>query len=317
MKHFEDFYREAQQYSSILKCYEDNGDIFTDPNFHPSPNCNIKETNVSFEEKTTIWERIDKYYTAPLFKKEAIHEDAIQQGQLGNCYFIASLFRIARQPEIVELLFDTRTRKTKNNNDSEFIDTINLKCGAVIVYIYVFGRRTPILIDTLIPFERGTRKPLFSHPTDIKYSPWFCLVEKAYAKVNGCYSFIIGGSLSKAIYNLFGYYPCYKVINQIIEKKESSISKQEETNDTNNSNGTFDENEYLYSLLMQWQYENAVIGADILLDKLRKNVTETEIIDNGLVTDHTYLIIKVRREEGKNFICLKNPWGDQEWLGDW
>ena len=30
-----------------------------------------------------------------------------------------------------------------------------------------------------------------------------------------------------------------------------------------------------------------------------------------------YLLMKARTEEGKNFLCLRNPWGDHEWLGDW
>ena len=317
MKHFEDFYSEAQQYSSILRHYNENGEIFTDPNFLPSPNYKINESSISFDEKDTVWERIDKFYTAPLFKKEAIHEDAIQQGELGNCYFIASLARIARQPDLVQILFDTRTQKSSDNENSKFIDTINLKCGAVIVYFHIFGRRTPILIDTLIPFKRGTRKPRFCHPTDIKYSPWFCLVEKAYAKVNGCYSLIIGGTLSKAIYHLFGYYPCYKEIDKILEKREKKLTKKANSKSIQHSSEKFDENEYLFSQLMQWQYEDSVLGADISLDKLRQNVTENDIIDNGLVIGHSYLIIKVRREEGKNFICLRNPWGDHEWLGDW
>lgn len=317
MKHFEDFNKEAQQYDKILKRYKEKGEVFTDPFFHP--NCNIKEPKVTFNEKETIWERIDKYYSAPLFKREAISENAIQQGELGTCYFIASLSRIARQPELVELLFDTRTKsKSKNQKGgkSEFYNTINLKCGAVIVYFHVFGRLTPVLIDTLIPFRRGTRKPKFCHPADIKYSPWFCLVEKAFAKLNGSYSLISGGTLSSAIYHLFGYFPCYKKIKSILSKREEELKKIQE-HEKSTKPIKFNENEYLFSQLMQWQRENAVLGADIIPNDLRDDVTEDDIIDNGLVTNHAYLIMKVRREDNKNFICLRNPWGDHEWLGDW
>ena len=36
MKKYEDFFNEAQQYSEIIKRYEQNGEIFTDPNFLPT-----------------------------------------------------------------------------------------------------------------------------------------------------------------------------------------------------------------------------------------------------------------------------------------
>ena len=231
MKHFEDFEREAKQYPKILERYKKKKTVFRDPNFHP--NTNIKEPKVEFNEKEHVWERIDKYFTVPLFKKEAISEDGIQQGELGTCYFIAALCRIAKQPELVEQLFDTRTRsknKKGKKNNGEFVDTINLKCGAVVVYFHAFGRITPVLIDTLIPFKRGTRRPRFVHPADIKYSPWFCLVEKAFAKLHGSYSLIIGGALSSAIYHLFGYFPCYKKISDMLKKenKSSKINKKKE-----------------------------------------------------------------------------------------
>ena len=319
MKHYEDFEKEARKYPEILKNYNSKGKVFKDPNFHP--NCNIKENEkVQFNEKDHIWERIDKYYTAPLFKKELIHPDAIQQGELGTCYFISSLSRIAQQPELVELLFDTRTRSKPNNKkkakEDEFVDTINLKCGAVIVYFHIFGRLTPVLIDTLIPFRRGTRKPRFVHPSDLKFSPWFCLVEKAYAKLHGSYSIIEGGQLSKAIYNLFGYFPCYSRISSIISKREEKLKKKRDL-EKSTKPIKFDQNEYLFSRLMRWQRQNAILGADIQNSDLPANITEENILDSGLVTGHSYLIMKVRREQGKNFICLRNPWGDREWLGDW
>lgn len=313
IKHYADFEKEANKYSEILENYKTKGEVFTDPNFHPI--CKIKETTVKFIDKEHMWERIDKYYTAPLFKKELISPEAIIQGELRSSYFIASLSRIAQQPEIVELLFDTRTKSEPESTEEDFIDTINLKCGAVIVYFHAFGRPTPVLIDTLVPFIRGTRKPRFSRPSDLKYSPWFCLVEKAYAKLCGSYSFIECGQISSAIYNLFGYFPYYSRFSDVLSKREEKLRKIEGTkSDTPQS---FNRVEYLFSKIMMWQYQNAVIGAEIQVKNLPKSMKEEEIIDKGLMAGHSYLIVKARREQGQNFICLMNPLDDHEWLGDW
>lgn len=199
MKHFEDFFNEAKQYSEILKQYKENGKVFEDSNFHPIKE--ITESKFSFDKQEYTWRRIDGFYPVPIFKKESISDTYIQQGELKDSYFIAALIRIAKQPKLIEKLFDIRTKQNRN-------DSIDLKCGAVIVYFHIFGRKTPVLIDTLIPFQRGSRTPIFSHPTDNKYSAWFCLVEKAYAKLQGSYSSITTGTFSQAIYHLFGYYPC-------------------------------------------------------------------------------------------------------------
>lgn len=269
MKGYDDFFNEAQQYTEILKYYEENGEIFTDTNFGPSSQ--TKETEKGIDYNKYEWKRIDEFYTAPLFKKEAIKEDIIQKGKLEDNYFIASLLKIAKQPNLVEMLFDTRTKES---------ETINLKCGAVIVYFYVFGKRTPVLIDTLIPFNRENGIPVFSHPSYLYYSPWFCLVEKAYAKLHNSYSAIIKGTLSQAFYHLFGYFPYHHTFDSILQKRQNEDQISNEN-----------DNEYLFSLLMKWQFENSVLGTDIKNDRLD--------------TSQFFLITKARREEGKNFICLR------------
>ena len=205
MKTFSDFEKEASQYQQIVAEYKKTGKQYEDKTFHPF--VDIYESEFKFE-KDHIWQRVDKYYKSPLF--ENISYKAIQQGQLGDCYFVSSLSRIAKQKELVPLLFDPKS---------------DMKCGAVIVYLHAFGRKTPVLIDTLIPFKRGTRVPIFSKPRDIKYSPWFCLVEKAYAKLNGSYSNISGGNLHGAIYSLFGYLPCSKKISEVKTNKFEKIMK--------------------------------------------------------------------------------------------
>ncbi|OHS93248.1 hypothetical protein TRFO_40457 [Tritrichomonas foetus] len=270
MKKYEDFEKEAASYQLILQRYKKTGVLYEDPNFHPKRK--IKENKVKFDGRDIVWNRVDKYFKSPLY--ENISKDAVQQGELGDCYFISTLSRIGKQKELVKLLFDPIS---------------DVKCGAVIVYFYAYGRRTPILIDTLLPFKLGTRTPIFSHPSDITYSAWFTLVEKAFAKLNGSYSNIVCGQFAHAVYSLFGYHPFSKTIENI-------------------KGNPFDK-------LMKYQRIGALIGTSI---HSTTKASQEEIQKNGLVQNHSYLVLKARTVEGKNFLCLRNPWGnDREWLGDW
>lgn len=291
LKTYDDFFAEAQEYKNILTKYKNTGEVFTDPNFHPT--AEIKEYRYSFS-KNHVWKRIDEYYKAPLFKPEAIDSNFIKQGELGDCYFLSALSRLARQPDLVESLFDDQSKYILGEEK----DSINIKCGAVVIYFHAFGRETPVLIDTLIPFKRGTRTPRFSHPTDLNVSPWFCLVEKAYAKLNGTYTSIDGGTLPGAIYSLFGYFPDVRWVNQL--KQPRKVRKM----------SPFDR-------LMKYQRKGSVMGAAIHLQYLTKGITQEDLLDLGLITGHSYVVMKVRNQSGINFVCLRNPWGGHEWLGDW
>lgn len=65
------------------------------------------------------------------------------------------------------------------------------EAGAYLVYFFINGIRTAVLIDDKIPCYRNGR-PLFAHnkaPKDeqIDYEIWVMLMEKAWAKLHGTY----------------------------------------------------------------------------------------------------------------------------------
>lgn len=39
--------------------------------------------------------------------------------------------------------------------------------------------------------------------------------------------------------------------------------------------------------------------------------------DTGIVQGHAYSVLKLMEVDGKQLICLRNPWGQGEWTGDW
>ncbi|KAK8840122.1 hypothetical protein M9Y10_031060 [Tritrichomonas musculus] len=290
-KKFEDFEEEASQYRNILLEYKRTGKKFVDKNFHPT--LKVEESRIYIDDSPESWKRVENMYKVPLFQEDLISPDFIKQGELGDCYFIASLSRIARQSYLVPAIFDTAT---PNQILGRVRDTINIKCGAVVIYFNCFGLKTPVLIDTFLPLKYDQLQ--FSSPINENVSPWFCLVEKAYAKLYGSYSNIIGGTLPYAIYNLFGYYPTNKKISEM--KSSEKVSKLP-----------------LFKRILKYQEQGAVMGAAISYENLPKGVTQKDVEDKGLIAGHCYLLIKAREACGKKFLCLRNPWGGHEWNGDW
>ena len=261
------FIREAQSIDKILENYKKTGEKFVDPNFHPTKK--ISDSQLS-NSSTYKWQRVDSLLKSKLF--ENMSPDSLCQGSLGDCYFLAVLSSLCKDVNRVKTLFDPRS---------------SIEAGAVIVIFFAAGQKLPVLVDTLLPFKRGTRTPMFSHPKNTSESYWFCLVEKAYAKLHGSYANIVGGSFTTAVYNIFGYVPC---VYQASKFTDAQICTK----------------------IQKWQGYGCIIGTSV-----NSSFKKDDIIDLGLVQNHEYLVVEAKEADGKHFIKLRNPWGDHEWLGDY
>ena len=61
-----------------------------------------------------------------------------------------------------------------------------------------------MLVDERIPVDKQTRLPVFGrckNPQEL----WVSLIEKAYAKLHGCYSNLESGNVDEAIQDISGF----------------------------------------------------------------------------------------------------------------
>jgi calpain-15 len=74
------------------------------------------------------------------------------------------------------------------------------------VILYVNGKRTPVLIDSLIPtiYSEEKKKYVPFSSTAFEEEIWAILIEKAWAKLHGSYQRIERGSPSNALFALTG-----------------------------------------------------------------------------------------------------------------
>ena len=118
---------------------------------------------------------------------DSISPDDINQGSLGDCYFLAVLSSLAEFPKRVHELFET--------------DEVNT-VGIYEVKFYINGRRTSVIIDDYLPVIKGTKKLAFAHSEESEV--WVCLLEKAWAKLHGSYATTAGGIPDFAANHLTG-----------------------------------------------------------------------------------------------------------------
>ena len=142
-----------------------------------------------------------------------------------------------------------------------------------------------------------TQKPKFNYPIDEKKSAWFCLVEKAFAKLNNSYSAIADVTFSQAIYSLFGFYSTIKNLSYLKSESKTLVMNP-------------------YDRIKEYLNKGEIISCGINVEML-DNLSEEDLNEKGLVNNHSYLLLSVKKVEGINLLCLKNTFDKYEWNGDW
>jgi len=108
----------------------------------------------------------------PRIYENGIEPSDVNQGYLGNCYFLASLSALAEFPERIEALFCTKE--------------VN-KAGIYAMNFFINGIKQVVIVDDLIPCRvfANSVKPIFANSKS--HELWVILLEKAWAKLHGSY----------------------------------------------------------------------------------------------------------------------------------
>eukprot|EP00940_MAST-03C_sp_MAST-3C-sp2_P001069 g1069.t1 len=177
------------------KTSESSGGLWQDEEF-PSEEASLGESlrNLA-ESKEIAWLRPSEFVpkeSAPLIFDEAQGSGQVVRGDaLNGAGFLGALSAIAAHPnDLLESLFC--------EGSEDF-----LKTGKIVVQLYNGASWERISIDTCIPCDARTRRPLFGHSRNLN-ELWVVFLEKAYAKMRRGYANTVSNDFNSMLVTLTG-----------------------------------------------------------------------------------------------------------------
>jgi len=256
--------------TQVINCLTKNSQ-FNDGDFHPHKK--IREgSEIKFTD--TKWNRVETIQKTML---EDIAPEKTLQGAIGDCYLIAAMVSLSKDPDAIWNMFE-----------QPIIHSAGISC----VKFYLNGQITKVYVDTLVPCYSYDKIPIYCHFLDETCPYWPAIVEKAWAKLNGSYTAIIGGHSTIAFYRLTG---CFPILMGLEDPDTLEKIK----------------NGQLWKQIFDWNKNGNYLCAG------SKNGSDTEKNAKSIVLGHAYSILDVIDYNNVHLLKIRNTWGETEWTGDW
>jgi hypothetical protein len=301
---------DPNEWMSILRRCRNQNTQFTDDQFPPDDRAlykvpsrkHVPNPNGSDQLRScTQWRRVSEIFARDevcLFDRGADAGD-VRQGQCGDCYFLGALSVVATDAQRLYDIFpdidpSLRQEGNKMDNVTPKDEQVFNEAGVYAVQFWREGQWHTVVVDDFIPCD-SDGNPCHAHPPTGSSEVWVMIVEKAYAKFNGCYENIIGGEENEALVDLTGGLP----FDYNFRGKNADA-------------GWSDPDKLRQCLL------DDVHGQDPVLLCCHTYVEQGK----GIVPGHAYGILNIAEVDLKGqketLIHVRNPWGvGKEWTGAW
>ncbi|CAD7670086.1 unnamed protein product [Nyctereutes procyonoides] len=288
-----------------------SGALFRDEAFPPIPqSLGYKDLGPNSSKTYGIkWKRPTELLSNPQFIVDGATRTDICQGALGDCWLLAAIASLT--------LNDTLLHRVVPHGQS----FQNGYAGIFHFQLWQFGEWVDVVVDDLLPIKDG--KLVFVHSAQGNEF-WSALLEKAYAKVNGSYEALSGGSTSEGFEDFTGgvteWYELRKApsdLYQIILKALERGSLLGCSIDCLGSMGLPSGLGMGMPLVSgTWPPTPAHVSLQI------SSVLDMEAITfKKLVKGHAYSVTGAKQVnyQGQmvSLIRMRNPWGEVEWTGAW
>ncbi|XP_042333365.1 calpain-9 isoform X2 [Sceloporus undulatus] len=264
----------GQTYKELkLECQQ-KGILFEDCDFPAN------DSSLFFSEKPPVpfvWKRPGEIVKDPEFILGGATRTDICQGDLGDCWLLAA---------IASLTLNEKTLARVVPQDQNFGP------GYAGIFHFQFWQHNEwldIVVDDRLPTFKD--RLVFLHSEDHNEF-WSALLEKAYAKLNGSYEALKGGSTIEAMEDFTGG------VGEMYEVKKAP--------------------ENLYEILEKALKRGSMVGCSIDT----RSAAETEArTPYGLIKGHAYSVTGIDevnyQGQKVKLIRIRNPWGQVEWNGAW
>ena len=152
------------------------------------------------------------------------------------------------------------------------------------IYLYINGIKKLILIDDYFPYI-GDKPKKFAMSYSRENEIWVSLIEKAWAKVNGNYIRIASGGSPNESFDV------------LTEAYNEEVTFDRKSGDV------------IWQKIKEGKNKGFVMTAGTY------NMDYVERV--GLKAAHCYTILDIYEIKGEKVIRLRNPWGEEQFHGDW
>uniref|UniRef100_A0A8P4K4G3 Calpain 2, (m/II) large subunit b n=1 Tax=Dicentrarchus labrax TaxID=13489 RepID=A0A8P4K4G3_DICLA len=268
-----------QNFAALRAQCRSAGKLFCDPTFPDAPeSLGFNELGrSSYKVRGVTWKRPTELVSNPEFIMGGATRTDICQGALGDCWLLAAIASLTLNEYVMARVVPT---------DQGFGDDY---AGIFHFQFWQFGEWVDVVIDDRLPVKDG--ELMFVHSAEGREF-WSALLEKAYAKVNGCYEALSGGSTTEGFEDFTGGIA------------ENYDLKQPPAN--------------LFQIIKKALEAGALLGCSIDITSAADSEAVTR---QKLVKGHAYSLtgaveVKYRGRQEK-LVRMRNPWGQVEWTGAW
>ena len=257
-------------------------ELFEDPDFKPIDgsygNCGHGDCQQYNSRSGLRWMRPKELSNNPKFFADGATRFDVNQGGLGDCWFLASIATLAQKPA----LFEKVVPRGQSFDRGQYT-------GAFHFRFWQNEKWIDVIIDDYLPTRDGK---LFNLQSDDRNEFWPALLEEAYAKFRGSYKALCGGWPDVALKDLTGSRNI-----QILDLEEKSPWA-------------------LFSKMYQASQEGALMICFIL--GRPNTPEGLGLFDGHAYSITKVIEVRDKTNQVFQLIRVRNPWGDShEWRGDW